>query len=166
MRHIISIWFPPTSTSAAALPQHSQISVAFVPACCSLWHLCRAKSDRSSWVKVYMGMILSKSPIWGILIIDEDYSEPFFLEDDLTLESIMNCHLVWLHASSSAWWESLNVSLERVHAWVRSHRDSQNLITSSSFNLSDGVWAVPQQCVIGQDVLKFSCLWFSFQISH
>ena len=47
-----------------------------------------------------------------------------------------------------------------------SSRFSKSYHILKSFNLSDGVWAVPQQCVIGQDVLKFSCLWFSFQISH
>merc|ERR1712066_1195136 len=61
-----------SSTSAAALPQHSQISVAFVPACCSLWHL---------------------------------------------LESITNCHLVWLHAS-----------LERVHASVMAFEQFLNSV--------------------------------------
>ena len=160
MGHIISIWFPP----------HLDVRSSLAPALADLGCICPGLLQFVASLPCKDWSLIMGESLYGHDFIKipnlRDFDNWWGLLDDLTLESIMNCHLVWLHASSSASWESLNVSLERVHACVRSHQDSQNLITSSSFNLSDGVWAVPQQCVIGQDVLKFSCLWFSFQISH
>ena len=165
--HIISIWFPPhldvRSSLAPALADLGCICpgllqfVASLP--CKDWPLIIGESlCGHDFIKI--PNLRDFDNWWGLFaaVLSRGRSHPW-VHYELPLGLVARVELRFMGVV-----ERLVGKSARLCSF--SSRFSKSYHILKSFNLSDGVWAVPQQCVIGQDVLKFSCLWFSFQISH